>query len=677
MLYLKGLSIEGFRSIRDKQEIDINALGRATRIAGVNNDTGGDSGAGKTSVAEAIDYLFNVSSIPATVLKCRESTGPIEICGTFLNEKSEEIVIKRNSKDGVSVSINNELVEGLSTIVEEKIDELISIPRKIFRKMYHKKQKESGFFLKLTPKESWNFLNQACGLGEWQIKLEKLDIRVKELKDLLSKKEYEISVDKDSLKDLEERTNFVVPEKPVLIDTKHIEKEIKQIESTVEKLIAEKDETISKIQKPENVPTDYGRLIEKLEEEIGKHENRHQDVLDEVNAKYKKLKTIVEFKEKELNDKRFAESNANHLKKDIKKKVTELKMLGEEECPTCNQVWVDPIKQEIINEKKTALKSDKATYDKLVKESDGQEDLVEKIAKGKAKLEELSEPVVNNELEHINKYKAEIKKYQEKISKASSEYQTAYSAYSTEIDKAKNHFNELIESQKSKASSLASQVQENELKKEYYDKAVEKIESDKAIFENAKQTRRDKIFAKEKELSELNKEMDLAYESKKAIRSYNMKVFQETLDTIAYNASNILNMVPNAQNSTITFESFKELKNGNIKEEITAFINNGKGQNVDVRSFSGGEETSIDLAVDLAVIDVLEDKFNKGINIFLMDEPFNGLDGISKEGYVEILTNIDTNKKLIIMDHSVEVKEMISDTIIVEKSNDVSRIVNE
>jgi len=154
-----------------------------------------------------------------------------------------------------------------------------------------------------------------------------------------------------------------------------------------------------------------------------------------------------------------------------------------------------------------------------------------------------------------------------------------------------------------------------------------------------------------------------------------MKIFQETLDTIGATASNILNQIPNVQSSSISFESFKEQKNGKIKEEITAMLNNGSSENVDIRSLSGGERSSIDIAVDLAAIDILEDKFNKGMNLFILDEPFDGLDTISKEQYLELLKNLNTNKKLIIIDHSSEVKEMVSDTIIIEKTNGISRII--
>jgi len=678
VLYLKNLYIEAFRSIRDKQSINVGNLGKATRISGSNLDTGGDSGAGKTSVAEALDYLLGVSKIPSTVLKCRESSEPMEVSGEFLNEKNEEITITRNSKDGVKLSINGNLVEGLATVVEEKIDELISMPREIFRKMYHKKQKEGGFFLNLTPKDSYKFLTQACGLGDWQLKLEKIDNRVKELKKLVSDLEYQISIDTESLSDAAANAEVLTePEKPIVEDNiEGAEAEIKKLKSAIEKLIAEKDKELSKLKAPNPTGNSYGPEIEALDAEIDAIEKEYSFLVRARQEKASKLKEIIRSNNSKIKEKESAISDLRYLREDMKKRVAELAMLKHTDCPTCSQPWDDPVKQDIIKEKKENLKRDKLKLDQLTETSEGLEDLVAKTQKANDALDELSSSVNNPKAEEMEALKLKKQEYQKKMANASQAYQAAYAVYSAEADKIKNGYNEKIETVKSKIQVLESSVSESRLKMEYYEKALARYKTEKKLAESVLKAKKEKVEKKKLELAAVNKEMDLTYESKKAIKSYNMKIFQETLDTIGYNASEILNQVPNVQNTSITFESFKEQKNGTIKEEITAFINNGKGQNIDVRSFSGGEETSINLAVDFAVIDVLEDKFNKGIDIFILDEPFNGLDDVSKEQYVELLKNINTNKKLFLIDHSSEVKEMISDTIVIEKSNDVSRIIN-
>ena len=137
----------------------------------------------------------------------------------------------------------------------------------------------------------------------------------------------------------------------------------------------------------------------------------------------------------------------------------------------------------------------------------------------------------------------------------------------------------------------------------------------------------------------------------------------------------ILSNIPNMANASIYFETAKETKDGKIKEEVTGIINMDGENEFPINSLSGGERTSIDLAVDLAVIDLIESKVGKGINLFLLDEPFVGLDSVSCLSALELLKSIDSNKKIIIVDHNPEVKESISDKILVKRDGVSSEIV--
>ena len=64
-----------------------------------------------------------------------------------------------------------------------------------------------------------------------------------------------------------------------------------------------------------------------------------------------------------------------------------------------------------------------------------------------------------------------------------------------------------------------------------------------------------------------------------------------------------------------------------------------------------------------------------GVNFLIIDEGFDGLDSISKIECLEILKSLTTDKKILIVDHSSEVKEMVSDIIKVKRTNEESVIV--
>ena len=168
----------------------------------------------------------------------------------------------------------------------------------------------------------------------------------------------------------------------------------------------------------------------------------------------------------------------------------------------------------------------------------------------------------------------------------------------------------------------------------------------------------------------------VAEESRRLIKTYVIQTFQETLDLIGNMATDILSGIPNMSSSAIYFEGCKETQSGSIKDEVTAIVNLEGINDIPIKSLSGGERTAIDLAVDLAVIDVIEAKAGKGADFFVIDEPFDGLDSVCKENCLEILKQIDTNKKIIIVDHSSELKEMVSDIITVVKSGETSRLMS-
>ena len=147
------------------------------------------------------------------------------------------------------------------------------------------------------------------------------------------------------------------------------------------------------------------------------------------------------------------------------------------------------------------------------------------------------------------------------------------------------------------------------------------------------------------------------------------------MDYIGEQATQIMSKIPNMSSASIYFEGCKEAKNGNIKDEVNPIVNLDGESEIPFKSLSGGEETAIELAVDLAVIDMIEYKTGKGADFFILDEPFTGLDSINSERVMDMLVALDTNKKVIIVDHNESVKSMVNETITIIREGEESRIV--
>jgi len=111
-----------------------------------------------------------------------------------------------------------------------------------------------------------------------------------------------------------------------------------------------------------------------------------------------------------------------------------------------------------------------------------------------------------------------------------------------------------------------------------------------------------------------------------------------------------------------------------VKEEVNATLSMDGEPTVPIKSLSGGEGSATDLAVDLAVIDFIESRSGMGINIFILDEPFNGLGTVEIEMALDVLKNSNTNKKLIIVDHNPEVKQMVQSRLVVERTGLTSKV---
>ena len=111
---------------------------------------------------------------------------------------------------------------------------------------------------------------------------------------------------------------------------------------------------------------------------------------------------------------------------------------------------------------------------------------------------------------------------------------------------------------------------------------------------------------------------------------------------------------------------------GAVKEMVNAIIDNDGELEIPIKSLSGGERSAVDLAIDLAVCEMIQEKANKGIDVLILDEPFSGLDSIGIEQALEMLKTLD--KRILIVEHNNIAKEMIPDKLTVIRDGDTSYI---
>jgi DNA repair exonuclease SbcCD ATPase subunit len=114
------------------------------------------------------------------------------------------------------------------------------------------------------------------------------------------------------------------------------------------------------------------------------------------------------------------------------------------------------------------------------------------------------------------------------------------------------------------------------------------------------------------------------------LKSFLNLVFDETLQCVAARANELLVGVPNVAGLTLDFTSERETKSGTVRQEIKLVVRKD-GHEIPFRSgCSGGQQAVIELAVDLALAEVIAERTSVYPGWLVLDEPFDGLGAVGQ-----------------------------------------------
>lgn len=665
MIELLTLRYGQIRSFAEDQEIHFANREKLVQIDGKNMNTGGSSGSGKSTVIMVLEYLLGINDVPATLLQSRLSKSGLWAEGDFLID-GKPVTIARSKKDGLSITMAETTVSGNSDQAEEKLQELIGLPMAIFKKMIHKRQKEGGFFLGLGAAKTYKFLVSVLGLEKYITDIDAIVADIKKFEDDLTGTQRTLEMDRSSLLDLEHLLSNKQPPVKNFSDEliEQGNRNITGLRITLGSLKIQVKEDVSEVPLVVDKVADTTELNQKISALVPRR--------SEINNLVKDLDGIKTNLQSELNKIPFYMTDAQKAGKKIADLKTEMAHIEQAQCPKCMQNWVG-------DSAKASIDAIKGEIDQKITEALGLKKKIDMKAEFEGRLN-----IIMNE---INQYNQELQQLQEQRAGYDATKYAMMEAIGNENAIARQKYNSLIKAIESKSQENIDMINQKlkdaeialnseEVKRNAYLLAMASYDKDTAALQTSIDKKTKDIVDSNAKLNSLAKKLLTAKESQRLIKAYVLQTFQETLDSIGETATNILSAIPNMNTSTIYFENCKETKTGSIKDEITAIINIDGNNDVPINSLSGGEKTAIDLAVDLAVIDVIEQKVAKGANFFFMDEPFDGLDSVCKENCLEILKQVDTNKKIIMVDHSSELKEMVSDVILVVKNGESSTIAS-
>ena len=126
----------------------------------------------------------------------------------------------------------------------------------------------------------------------------------------------------------------------------------------------------------------------------------------------------------------------------------------------------------------------------------------------------------------------------------------------------------------------------------------------------------------------------------------------------------------------IEFNAVKRLASGEYRENFHVAVNNVRAAQT-YEGNSGGEKRRIDLAVSLAINDLIAGRSGKRFNILLLDEIFENLDEVGVHYAVKTLEEIAKKKSSVfIITHSEILADVFQNEIVVRRKDGLSTIVN-
>lgn len=124
----------------------------------------------------------------------------------------------------------------------------------------------------------------------------------------------------------------------------------------------------------------------------------------------------------------------------------------------------------------------------------------------------------------------------------------------------------------------------------------------------------------------------------------------------------------------VEFSTQTTLKSGEVRDKFQIAVVNEDGGNSYI-SNSSGEKRRIDVAINLALQDLIASRANKKLNIMFMDEVLDTLDRQGTDSVIELLMEISKEKSSVfVISHNDDIQSYFQNFLLVTKQNGCSTI---
>lgn len=684
-MIFQRLTIQNFLSIRSVT-LDLNNRGMVL-IKGKNldNDSIDNNGSGKSSIIEALVYVLyarTVRGLKGDSVVNNISKKNTKVYLDLVDDNGDEYRIARYRKHSInknkSILYRNgvDITPKSEADFNEAIVNLLQMDYLTFTSslLY---TSESFKFTSASDSEMKTTFDKMLGLDVFSKCLEVTKTRLKDLESKVSNIEWKID---DKVNKMESLNGQVV-------ETEELSKTfIKSQKEKIQELVKQRVEQEENLQIYQE---DLERLEEKLKDlhefkgeteadlkerlESIKDLEKLQSTLDEIKSDISEIK--LDIKECDLKIKSYKESIGRYTK-EISKKEAEIEKLKQKKlkldddigqpCPVCGQ----PITAE-------SLQSAKDEYDSKI------EECLQEVKGFNDEIEALQSSILEQKL-LIKKYNSDLE-YSEvekdRFANVLNEAQCIIDE-KDECQEKLNGIKDVIHDNELEMSSVKSKIKGFEQEIGFLDKTIKTEKSNKNPYLDMLEKQKLSIAECNAEIEKLKKSIETQLDEKQCLLFWQQAYSNQGIKSfILDDITPFLNRRVNKYLSKLAsghievkFNTQTTLKSGETREKFSIEINNVDGGS-EYMANSTGEKKRVDLAINLALQDLVSARSTKSLNIAIFDEVFDGLDESGIEAVTSLFEELSNEKSSIfVISHNPHLQSIFSNVVTIVKQNGYSNL---
>lgn len=714
-IQLKSLRLKAFRSFAEESVIDFPETGLVL-VRGKNLDTNGSSGSGKSSFLLGLTYAFGHCPFPATALQSWLTETPMEVAVTFVTAAGE-IILSRGAK--TSLQVDGNTVKGSVKAVEETLQRALGLQPELLEALTYRGQKRRSLFLSKNDADKKEFLSQVLGLDRFEAAADAAADAAKALTQELKTKVALVDHAAISVRDAEARCftptyqdiEGLFGRRTVMASSAHaatmnaalLAQQVAAAQAAVNEAAA--GALAGFVAEDSSLQSELALVAG--EKAPPANEAALQQALDsqkECASRLERLMTADAQRQKEhgqqVRDLEFARANVDALcrtesqvEATIEALSSEIAHLLRATCPTCMRSW----------------EQGQAKLVELEDHMAGCEEQLKAIGQARQDSHRLDmelmdigtfvqDPLIPRFQTALQSIVETVATERHKIIQQRTAFEQEKARRTAEIQGRRVALKERIAAAVQAATAEANATLSTAMDSH---RQASDIETRLRADLSALDTQLASTEAANKQMFELHQQAlasvaaaearmrELAYDAEDVERRLQVEtdfaglvgregflgaIFDEVLAEIAEATNAILAAVPNTSNVSIQFKTESFTQKGTTKKTIVPVVSIGGHEAPMASGLSGGMTTTVELAVDLAITEVVGRRTGSAPGWLILDESFDGLGLVEKEACLEILQKFAENRLLLVVDHDTAFKEMFTKTIEIECSNGISRV---